>query len=340
MFKFIDLFCGVGGIRIPFDEIGGHCVFSSDIDKFAQKTYFDNFGHLPHGDITDIDVETIPAHDVLLAGFPCQPFSQAGLKRGFDDARGTLFFYIAKILSHHRPKFFLLENVKRLRTHDGGKTLKTIIEILTELGYTVSTQVLNGRDFGLPQNRERIYIVGIYQGNTLVFPEPDRPETCLGDILEHGRDFAKQTISDALWAGHKRRKVEHAAKGFGFGYQLYDAKSSYTGTLSARYYKDGSEILIAQRKANPRKLTPREAARLQGFPDSFKITVSDNQAYKQFGNSVCVPVIRAIAQTLHPIIKQELKTHTRSNVSPVDYSYLIPASVESTQPKLRQLALV
>jgi DNA (cytosine-5)-methyltransferase 1 len=340
MFKFIDLFCGVGGIRIPFDEIGGECVFSSEIDKFAQQTYFDNFKEVPQGDITAIDVNDIPPHDVLLAGFPCQPFSQAGLKKGFEDARGTLFFYIAKILSHHRPKFVFLENVKRLRSHDDGNTLKTIVAILSELGYTVSYQVLNGRDFGLPQNRERIYIVGIYRGQTLVFPTPPSPETCLGNILETGRDFAKQTISDALWAGHQRRKLEHAAKGFGFGYQLYNAKSSYTGTLSARYYKDGSEILINQTNANPRKLTPREAARLQGFPDSFKITVSDNQAYKQFGNSVCVPVIRAIAQALHPIIKEELNKSVNEKIAPIDFSYLVPTHVEQARPHLRQQLLL
>ncbi len=340
MFKFIDLFCGVGGIRIPFDEIGGECVFSSEIDKFAQQTYFDNFNEMPHGDITAIEVSAIPAHDVLLAGFPCQPFSQAGLKKGFEDTRGTLFFYIAKILSHHRPKFVFLENVKRLRTHDDGNTLKTIVAILSELGYMVSSQVLNGRDFGLPQNRERIYIVGIYRGQTLAFPTPPSPETCLGDILETGLDFAKQTISDALWAGHQRRKTEHTAKGFGFGYQLYDSKSRYTGTLSARYYKDGSEILISQFKANPRKLTPREAARLQGFPDSFKITVSANQAYKQFGNSVCVPVIRAIVQVLQPIIERELDKPFNEKIVPIDFSYLVPTQVEQARPQLRQQLLV
>lgn len=328
MFKFIDLFCGVGGIRLPFDEIGGQCVFSSEIDKFSQQTYFDNFNEKPSGDITSIKVDEIPSHDLLLAGFPCQPFSQAGLKKGFDDTRGTLFFYIANILSFHRPKFVLLENVKRLRTHDSGSTFKTIVGILRELGYTVSSQVLNGRDFGLPQNRERIYIMGIYQGEQFNFPTPPYTTTKLGDILEIKKDFSKQTISDALWAGHQRRKIEHAAKGFGFGYRSYCATSEYTGALSARYYKDGSEILIEQENANPRKLTPREAARLQGFPDSFKITVSDNQAYKQFGNSVCVPVVRAIAQTLQPILEKELNKPTTTKIKQVDLSSFVPVSVE------------
>ncbi|MDD5056179.1 MAG: DNA cytosine methyltransferase [Candidatus Peribacteraceae bacterium] len=299
MFKFIDLFAGIGGIRIPFDELGGKCVFTSEWDKFSCQTYQANFKEKPWGDITKIPAEDIPAHDLLLAGFPCQPFSQAGLKKGFQDTRGTLFFNIAEILNHHRPKAILLENVKRLRSHDGGNTLKVITKTLEDLGYTVQSCVMNAKDFGVPQNRERIYIVGFLGDTNFSFPEPPKNKTRLGDILESHVD-AKYTISDKLWAGHQRRLREHKAKGFGFGYCLFDENSEYTSTISARYYKDGSEILIKQKGKNPRKLTPREAARLQGFPDNFIIPVSDGQAYKQFGNSVAVPAIRAVAKRIVP----------------------------------------
>ena len=298
MFKFIDLFAGIGGIRIPFDELGGECVFSSEIDKFARETYNANFGHYPSGDIESIEPEEIPEHDLLLAGFPCQPFSQAGLGKGFSDSRGTLFFRIEKILKHHRPKVVLLENVKRLRTHDKGNTFRVIKDRLEDLGYTVSAQVLSGKEFGVPQNRERIYIIGLRNGETFEFPNPTNKETKVGNILQKGIDFSPFTISDRLWEGHQRRRREHAKKGNGFGYSLFNQDSPYTNTISARYYKDGSEILIEQPGKNPRKLTPREACRLQGFPESYKIVVSNVQAYKQFGNSVCVPVVRAIAQNL------------------------------------------
>jgi len=301
-FKFIDLFAGVGGIRLPFDEIDGECVFSSEIDKFARQTYQSNFGDEPHGDITQIDPIEIPEFDLLLAGFPCQPFSQAGLQQGFNDTRGTLFFYIAKIIEQHLPSVVLLENVKRLKTHDKGNTFKVMKETLEDLGYTVSSQVLAAKDFGIPQNRERIYIVALKNNETFTFPNPTLKETKVGDILE---DVVpeKYTISDKLWEGHQRRKLEHKKKGNGFGYTLFNKDSSYTNTISARYYKDGSEILIDQgSNKNPRKITPREAARLQGFPESYKIVVSDVQAYKQFGNSVCVPVVRAISKQLEPIL--------------------------------------
>ncbi len=297
MFRFIDLFAGIGGIRIPFEQCGGQCVFTSEWDRFAAQTYLANFKEKPWGDITKIPVEDIPAHDLLLAGFPCQPFSQAGLKKGFQDTRGTLFFNIAEILNHHRPKAVLLENVKRLRSHDNGNTLKVIMKTLTDLGYSVKTTVMNAKDFGVPQNRERLYIVALLGDANFDFPEPPKKKTKLGDILEKRVD-KKYTISNKLWAGHRRRLKEHKKKGYGFGYCLFDADSEYTSTISARYYKDGSEILIKQKGKNPRKLTPREAARLQGFPDSFVIPVSDGQAYKQFGNSVCVPAIRAIAKKM------------------------------------------
>lgn len=304
-FRFIDLFAGIGGIRIPFQELGGKCVFSSEWDKFAQKTYRINYGEQPAGDITQIDCKDIPDFDILLGGFPCQPFSQAGLGKGFSDTRGTMFFYIEKILMEKRPKAFLLENVKRLKSHDKGRTLKVIVEHLQRLDYFVDYKVLRAADFGVPQNRERIYLVGfdkrqidIDTAYRFPYPIPTYAPTCLGDILMDNVD-EKYTISDKLWAGHLRRKEEHRQKGNGFGFSLFNAKSSYVNTISARYYKDGSEILIDQgEEKNPRKLTPRECARLQGFPDKFIIPVSDTQAYKQFGNSVAVPVVRAIAKQL------------------------------------------
>lgn len=304
-FTFIDLFAGIGGIRIPFHELGGKCVFSSEWDKFAQKTYRVNFGEEPHGDITEIDAKEIPDFDILLGGFPCQPFSQAGLKKGFADTRGTLFFEIERIIKEKRPKAFLLENVKQLKGHDKGRTLKVILQHLDDLNYYVNYDVLRAGDFGVPQNRERIYIVGfdkhvfdLPDNYEFSFPIPSHKKTCLGNILEKDVN-EKYTISDALWEGHQRRKREHKEKGNGFGYSLFNEQSEYTNTLSARYYKDGSEILIDQGpEKNPRKLTPRECARLQGFPEKFIITVSDTQAYKQFGNSVAVPVIRAVAKRM------------------------------------------
>ncbi len=304
-FTFIDLFAGIGGIRIPFQELGGKCVFSSEWDKFAQKTYRVNFGEEPYGDITKIDVKDIPDFDVLLGGFPCQPFSQAGLKKGFSDTRGTLFFEIERIIETKRPKAFLLENVKQLKGHDKGRTLRVILEHIDALNYYVKAEVLRAGDFGVPQNRERIYIVGISkdyydlpENYDFEFPKPTYQKTRLGDILEHNVDD-KYTISDALWEGHQRRKKEHQEKGNGFGFSIFNDESEYTNTISARYYKDGSEILIEQEEGkNPRKLTPRECARLQGFPENFIITVSDTQAYKQFGNSVAVPVVRAVAKRI------------------------------------------
>lgn len=301
-FSFIDLFAGIGGIRIPFQELGGQCVFTSEWDKFAQKTYHVNFGEVPSGDITKVSTEDMPDFDILLGGFPCQPFSQAGLKKGFSDTRGTLFFEIERIIRDKRPKAFLLENVKQLRGHDKGRTLKVILEHLDALDYQVTYKVLRAADFGVPQNRERIYIVGFDRRHYGIdftyefpFPEPTHEKTRLGDILEGFVDD-KYTISQRLYEGHLRRKAEHQRKGNGFGFSLFNADSEYTNTISARYYKDGSEILIDQGPdIPPRKLTPRECARLQGFPEKFIIPVSDTQAYKQFGNSVAVPVIRAIA---------------------------------------------
>jgi DNA (cytosine-5)-methyltransferase 1 len=300
-FTFIDLFAGIGGMRIAFEKVGGECVFSSEWDKFAQQTYAANFGDTPHGDITQVELTEVPRHDILIGGFPCQPFSHAGLKRGFEDTRGTLFFDVARIIDHRKPSMVLLENVKGFTTHDKGRTMAVVKETLEELGYNVFHKVLNAKDFGVPQNRERVFIVAINKKKMgsigFEYPTPKKVETKLGDILD-GKVDEKYTISNKLWAGHKRRLKEHRAKGNGFGYSLFNTKSPYTSTISARYYKDGSEILIEQKDANPRKLTPREAARLQGFPEKFKIPVSDNQAYKQFGNSVAVPVIHAIAKNM------------------------------------------
>ena len=298
--KFIDLFAGIGGIRIPFDESGAKCVFSSEIDKYARTTYSSNFDDIPSGDITTIDENDIPEFDMLLAGFPCQPFSNAGLRKGFKDMRGTLFFDICRIVKKHKPKVILLENVKGFVGHDKGNTMVVILKSLRDIGYEVSYKVLNAKDFGVPQNRARIYIVAFLNKNKKFnFPQPiDCSNVTLGDILLRSVDD-KYTISDRLWAGHKRRKAEHKKKGNGFGYSIFNSDSKYTSTISARYYKDGSEILIEQQGKNPRKITPKEASRLQGFPESYKIVVSDTQAYRQFGNSVAVPVIRALAKEIY-----------------------------------------
>lgn len=296
--KFIDLFAGIGGIRQGFEEHFGECVFSSEWDKYAQITYNANYGHLPAGDITQIHESEIPPFDILLAGFPCQPFSNAGLKKGFEDVRGTLFFDVARIVNHHKPRVVFLENVKGFKSHNKGNTFKVVQRTLEEMGYKVFAKVLNAKDFGVPQNRERIYIIGFLDDVEFEYPEPLNKNVKLGDILEPNPD-PKYTISDKLWAGHQRRKLEHKAKGNGFGYSLFNENSPYTSTISARYYKDGSEILVEQYDRNPRKITPREASRLQGFPDHFIIPVSDAQAYKQFGNSVAVPVIKALAKQIY-----------------------------------------
>lgn len=332
-FKFIDLFAGIGGIRLPFQELGGKCVFTSEWDKFSQKTYTANFGEVPNGDITKINADQIHDHDILLAGFPCQSFSQAGLKKGFHDTRGTMFFEIQRILAEKRPKAFMLENVKQLRGHDQGRTLQTILSILRgennpdvpaevpmsesarrslseKLNYWVDFKIIKAADHGVPQNRERIYIVGIDRNayndapfDTLFkWPEPSGLKTRVGDILENDPQTTfPYTISDKLWTGHKRRKLEHEEKGNGFGYGLVNENTPYTNTISARYYKDGSEILVDQsdKQLNPRKLTPRECARLQGFPEEFIVdAVSTGQAYKQFGNSVAIPAVRSVAKAL------------------------------------------
>ncbi len=319
-YTFIDLFAGIGGIRIPFEEMGGKCVFTSEWDKYAQQTYEANYGDKPHGDITQIEEKNIPNFDILLGGFPCQAFSVAGKKLGFEDTRGTLFFDVARIIKHHKPKAFLLENVKGLLSHNKKQTFKVIYQTLVDLGYHVHYKILNARDFGLPQNRERIYIVGFLENVDFEFPEPFNIPTRLGDILD-SEVPEKYTISDRLWTSHQARKKRNQEKGWGFGYSLFDENSVYTSTISARYYKDGSEILVAQKDKNPRKLTPKEASRLQGFPRNFVIPVSDTQAYKQFGNSVAVSVIREIAREMLislGVIENEYK---RDRVKQLAFSY-------------------
>lgn len=305
-FTFIDLFAGIGGMRIAFERAGGRCVFTSEWDKFAAQTYAANFGDIPAGDITKVELGDIPSHNVLLAGFPCQPFSNAGLKLGFDDTRGTLFFDVARIIKRRRPEMVLLENVKGFVIHDRGRTHAVVTNVLETLGYVVQSRVLNASDFGVPQNRERIYIVAIradlIHATQFEFPVPPKTPTRVGQILEKRVD-KKYSLSNKLWSGHKRRLREHRERGNGFGYSLFGPESSRTSTISARYYKDGSEILIRTR-GNPRKITPREAARLQGFPDSFLIPVSDTQAYKQFGNSVAVPVVEAIARSMIRVLRR------------------------------------
>ena len=396
-YRLIDLFAGIGGIRLAFSDVfGDNVVFSSEIDKYARAIYTANFKDIPQGDITKIDESLIPSFDILLAGFPCQPFSNAGPRRGFNDERAHLFFHIERIVKYHRPQVVFLENVKGLKTHDKGNTYKTIYNRLKNLGYSIHSKILNAKDFGVPQNRERIFIVCFRDKkifDNFQFPQPLNKKVRVQDLLEKeveekfyytntkhyhmlkkamtskdtcyqlrrsyvrenknnlcptltanigtggnnvpliidnkdirkltprecarfqgiSDDFAlqknitkvgdilekevsdKYTISDKLWAGHQRRKAEHQKKGNGFGYSLFNHNSSYTSTISARYYKDGSEILIEQAGRNPRKLTPTEATKLQGFPSSFNLPVSDTQAYKHVGNSVCVPLVRAIA---------------------------------------------
>lgn len=312
-FKFIDLFAGIGGIRLAFDEQGGKCVFSSEWDAKAQETYEANFGDKPEGDIRGISSANIPFHDILLAGFPCQPFSLAGVSKknslgrahGFEDkTQGTLFFEIARILKEKQPKAFLLENVKNLRSHDKGRTYQTIMAVLKdELHYTVYDSIIDAKSF-VPQHRERIYIVGFKDPIEFDFPDIPTEGPILRSILQAEVE-SKYTLTDNLWTYLQNYAAKHKALGNGFGFGLANL-DSYSRTLSARYYKDGSEILIPQKEGgNPRRLTPHECAKLQGFPETFKIVVSDTAAYKQFGNSVSVPVLRAIAKNMVKALKHK-----------------------------------
>ena len=326
-FTFIDLFAGIGGFRIAMQNFGGQCVFSSEWDESAKETYFYNYGEVPFGDITIPETKALipDKFDVLCAGFPCQPFSNAGLKKGIEDTRGTLFYHIAEILRDHQPKAVLLENVRGLISNDKGKTIQTILRTITGMGYKCnvpqelidngpvsklkeecSKMVLCAKDYGVPQNRPRIYIVLWKKDvniNEFVYPRTENNITKVSSILETNVSDAF-TISDKLWAGHQRRRQEHEEKGNGFGYCLFNGNSEYTSTISRRYYKDGSEILIEQIGKNPRRITPREAANLQGFPKEFKLPDSNTKAYQQFGNSVAVPVVEKVSEQ---IVKQILE---------------------------------
>ena len=333
-FTFADLFAGIGGIRLAFEKIGGECVFTSEWDSYAQKTYAANFrvSHEMNGDITEIAAKDIPDHDVLVGGFPCQPFSIAGVSKknslgrahGFaDETQGTLFFDVARIIAEKQPRAFLLENVKNLKSHDKGRTFDVIHRTLKDLGYNIYYKVIDGAHF-VPQHRERIIIIGFR--DPVIFDWgmcnlPEKGNHLLKEVIHKKDDepvldwdgsnyydyskrkpLDKYTLTDNLWAYLQNYKKKHQEAGNGFGFGLV-TPTSVTRTLSARYYKDGSEILFSQgTKKNPRRLTPRECARLMGFPDSFKIPVSDTRAYKQFGNSVIVPVMEAVAKAMQPMI--------------------------------------
>ncbi|WP_281173898.1 DNA (cytosine-5-)-methyltransferase [Kaistia adipata] len=332
-FRFIDLFAGIGGLRMGFESIGGRCVFTSEWDPFSRKTYALNYpdNHPIGGDIREYseDPDLIPEHDVLLAGFPCQPFSIAGVSKknalgrphGFlCDTQGTLFFDTARIIAHHRPKAFLLENVKNLENHDGGRTFATIINVLrNELGYHVQHRVISSEPW-VPQKRERIFIVGFRDQcgfDIDALTPPPLPGPKLGSILEPADQVSsKYTLTEHLWSYLQKYKEKHAAKGNGFGYSLF-GPNDVTRTLSARYYKDGSEVLVDRPGNRPRRLTPRECARLMGFERPgrpFRIEVSDTQAYRQFGNAVVVPVVEFIAEGMKPWIEAALERENQGDL--------------------------
>lgn len=346
-FTFVDLFAGIGGLRRGFESIGGKCIFTSEWNNYAVQTYMANYNcdHEVAGDITKIDASQIPQHDVLLAGFPCQPFSIAGVSKknslhrphGFNcETQGTLFFDVARIIKYHQPQAFLLENVKNLINHDKGRTFKIIHKTLTEdLGYHIHYKVIDARSW-VPQHRERLYIVGFKEETSFTFDNFNIPDASYGPKLEtilHSQDGTekvekqytsgrlgmvadKYTLSDKLWNYLQAYAEKHKQKGNGFGFGLF-GENDVARTLSARYYKDGSEILIQQKGKNPRRLTPRECARLMGYDkpgeNNFVIPVSDTQAYKQFGNSVVVPVVEAVAKHMSPFIKIQ-KQHDNNSI--------------------------
>ena len=333
-FTFIDLFAGIGGFRIALESLGGKCVFSSEWNKFSRITYSENFGQEPCGDITKIDENSIPDHDILSAGFPCQPFSIAGVSKknslgkphGFlDKLQGNLFFDIARIIKAKRPKAFILENVKNLIHHDKGKTFHIIMNtLINELGYIVFWKVIDASSF-VPQHRERIIIVGFRDDmdySKFVFPENHKNRPDLLSILDERAD-SKYTLTDKMWEYLQDYAEKHRKKGNGFGYGLIDPKKEkITRTLSARYYKDGSEILIYQEGKPPRRLTPEECRRLMGFPEGFKIPVSDAQAYRQFGNAVVPEVIKTVAANVIKVMEdgqnkqgEEKQKHVQNQIS-------------------------
>lgn len=316
-FTFSDLFAGIGGMRIAFQNIGSKCVFSSEWDKYAQKTYEINFGEMPFGDITKISEKDIPDHDILLAGFPCQAFSIAGRKKGFEDTRGTLFFDIARILKAKKPGAFLLENVKGLYNHCKGKTLRIILETLRdELNYYVpEPEILNAKDFGIPQNRERIYIVGFRQDlqiSEFCYPKPKRKKPLIGSIVEEKPVSVKYYMSTQYLKTLREHRARHESKGHGFGFEIRDidsiANAIVVGGMGRernlmidkriKNYTPVTNIKGEVNREGIRRMTPREWARLQGFPDKFEIKVYDAQAYKQFANAVPIPVIKAIGRKI------------------------------------------
>jgi DNA (cytosine-5)-methyltransferase 1 len=320
-FTFVDLFAGIGGMRLAFERAGGRCVFSSEWDTSARSTYFANFGEVPFGDLTVIANEKrrsdeIPRHDVLVGGFPCQAFSIAGFKGGFGDTRGTLFFNLARVIEVHRPRAFLLENVKGLAGHDRGRTLSVILHTLKEdLGYHVKTKVINAKDFGVPQNRERIFIVGFKHRNAIdrfEFPSASRRKKSIGDITERAVVDARYYLSDRYLQTLIRHRERHAAKGNGFGFEV-KSDDDIASTIVVGGMGKERNLLIDKRLRDftpttnikglvntegIRRMTPREWARLQGFPDKFVIPVTDAQAYKQFANSVAIPAVGAVARAI------------------------------------------
>lgn len=349
-FRFIDLFAGIGGLRLGFESIGGQCVFTCEWDRYCQETYRANFPYDEHpiaGDIRKVNEKEIPPHDVLVAGFPCQPFSIAGVSKknalnrphGFAcEAQGTLFFDVARIIRQHQPRAFLLENVKNLVNHDQGRTFRVMYDILTrELGYHVDTRVIDAKSW-VPQHRERIFIAGFRDPNRFTFDTMEVPDPLKGPKLSSilhtengtekpdppftsGRQASvsdKYTLSNHLWRYLRDYAEKHREKGNGFGFGLF-GPDDVARTLSARYFKDGSEILIRQRGKAPRRLTPRECARLMGFDEDrkngFRIRVSDTQAYKQFGNAVVVPAVKAVAQHMRPFILEEVAAPRRRRVA-------------------------
>jgi DNA (cytosine-5)-methyltransferase 1 len=346
-FTFIDLFAGIGGLRKGFESIGGRCIFTSEWDRYSQKTYLANFPDDEHeitGDITKVEADDIPPHDLLIAGFPCQPFSIAGVSKknalnrphGFAcETQGTLFFEVERIIARHKPRAFVLENVKNLVNHDKGRTFQVIVDSLkNKLGYNIDWKVIDAKAF-VPQHRERIFIVG-FRDRPFSFKSMEVPDPLTGPKLstilhsENGKEKPeppytagrqaavsdKYTLSDHLWRYLKGYAEKHRAAGNGFGFGLF-GPDDVARTLSARYYKDGSEILIRQKGEAPRRLTPRECARLMGFDapgeSNFKIhQVSDMQAYKQFGNSVVVPVVEAVARFIQPILLEDVKAGSKT----------------------------
>lgn len=348
-FTFSDLFCGIGGFRLALENKGGKCVFSCEIDKFAKQTYKANFNEIPSGDITKINEKDISTHDILVGGFPCQSFSIAGKRKGFDDTRGTLFFDILRILKKTKPKAFILENVDGLLSHDNGKTFNIILESLAKtingqeslfktdnLDYHIFWKILNAKDYGVPQNRKRVFIIGFKEFVNFKFPSPIFLKNKLKDILET-EVHEKYYLSEKAIKGVLNHAAKHQLKGNGFQPNFVNKYTLFSNTIPARYYKDGSNCLIIESKKSSqgmrinsidnysvtlssngggrgaktglysigdkvRRLTPRECARLMGLPDSFKIVCSDSQSYKQFGNGVVVPVVEAILKNLLPLI--------------------------------------